>query len=144
MLALGVSRDETRETIGVSLARPADAGNAPADEKQQALLDWKARQVCTNGYDRLQEDIEPAEDNLQIVDWQLRNCGSTISSAGSEGKSSRACSRTRHGRTLFGWPSGSAPRSNPLRTVWESTPFVQPSAWVSRYQTTPQLMLTSF
>ena len=45
------------------------------------------------------------------VDWQLRNCGSMISSAGSEGKSSRACSRTRHGRTLFGWPSGSAPRS---------------------------------
>jgi len=69
---LGVSRDAARETIGVSLARPTDASNAPADEKQQALLDWKARQVCTNGYDRLKEDIEPAEDNLQIVDWQLR------------------------------------------------------------------------
>jgi hypothetical protein len=69
---LGVDRDQARETIGVSLARPADAGNAPPDEKQQALLDMKARQVCTNGYDRLKEDIEPAEDNLQIVDWQVR------------------------------------------------------------------------
>ncbi len=69
---LGVDRDQARETIGVSLARPADAGNAPPDATQQELLDMKARQVCTNGYVRLKEDIEPAEDNLQIVDWQLR------------------------------------------------------------------------
>ena len=93
---LGVDRgDASRQTIGVSLAR--DAGGAdtqvdansgaqpdvqpnaqPAaqvytrpDAEQEAMLDTKARQICTHGYDVTKGEIEPAEDQQQIVDWNL-------------------------------------------------------------------------
>jgi hypothetical protein len=66
-----VDRDAARDVIGVSAARPASGKDAP-DAATQALLDWKSRQICTNGYAMVGQDIEVAEDDQQLVDWQLR------------------------------------------------------------------------
>jgi len=41
------------------------------DAQQEALLDAKANQICTHGYDVTKGEIEPAEDQQQIVDWNL-------------------------------------------------------------------------
>jgi hypothetical protein len=93
---LGVDRgDASRQTIGVSLARDGGATDAQAnsqsgaqpdaqaaaqptaqvytrpDAEQEAMLDAKARQICTHGYDVTKGEIEPAENNQQIVDWQI-------------------------------------------------------------------------
>lgn len=67
-----VPSDPAREVIGVSVARPAAAGTANPDAQVTQQLEWKAGQICTNGYDRTRQDIEPAEADQQFVDWQLR------------------------------------------------------------------------
>jgi hypothetical protein len=54
---------------------------------------------------------------------QLR-ANDPLRSAGSEVKSSQACCRIPHRRTLFGRANGSAPRSKPLPTLWEGALFV--------------------
>jgi hypothetical protein len=64
--------DPARELIGVSAARSADAGSEPPDATTQQALDWKVRQICTNGYETATDAIEPAEDGLQLVDRQFR------------------------------------------------------------------------
>ena len=64
--------DPARELIGVSTVRPADAGSAPPDATTQQALDWKAHQICTNGYEIASDDLEPGEDGLQFVDRQFR------------------------------------------------------------------------
>lgn len=67
-----VERDPGRDVIGVSAATRAEA-DAVDDPAAQKLLAWKAGQICTvPGYDVRKQDVEPAEDNQQIVDWQLR------------------------------------------------------------------------
>jgi hypothetical protein len=60
-----------RNVLGVSVARPA-AGTAEPDAQLVQQLEWKAGQICTRGYDRTRQDIEPAEADQQLVDWQLR------------------------------------------------------------------------
>ena len=67
-----VDRDPARDVIGVSAAvdNANDAAHATAAQK---LLVWKANQICTvPGYDRQKQDVEPAEDNQKILDWELR------------------------------------------------------------------------
>ncbi|HZT51830.1 MAG TPA: hypothetical protein VFA22_07855 [Stellaceae bacterium] len=67
-----VERDPARDAFGVSAAA-ADAGDAAHDAAALKLLAWKVDQICTvSGYDRLRQDVEPAEDKQAIVDWQLR------------------------------------------------------------------------
>jgi len=66
-----VDRDPARDVIGVSVARPASGDRAP-DDATTSLLAWKTAQICTNGYDLVRQDIEPAEDDQQLIDWQLR------------------------------------------------------------------------
>jgi hypothetical protein len=65
-----VARDPVRDVIGVSAARPTSGDQAP-DDATTGLLAWKASQLCTNGYDMVRQDIESAEDDQQLVDWQL-------------------------------------------------------------------------
>jgi hypothetical protein len=61
-----------REVFGVSAARPATAGTAPPDARVQSVLDWKASQICTIGWDTVGERVDPAEEGQQMVDRQLR------------------------------------------------------------------------
>jgi hypothetical protein len=63
--------DPDRLVHGVSVARPA-AGDAEPDDAVTQALNWKVSQICTHGADRLKQDIEPAEDGQQLIDWQLR------------------------------------------------------------------------
>ena len=74
----------------------------------------------------------------RLATAQLRR--STISSAGfgsGQWRESLLPNTTRAGRSLAG-RSGSAPRcESASRRVESASPFVQPSAWVSRYRTTP-------
>ncbi|MGH6974772.1 MAG: hypothetical protein ACRED6_09100 [Stellaceae bacterium] len=64
-----IDRDPARDVIGVSAA----TGKAADDAAAQKLLAWKANQICTvTGYDVQKKDVEPAEDQEKILDWQLR------------------------------------------------------------------------
>lgn len=64
-----VDRDPARDVIGVSAA----TGNAADDGAAQKLLAWKANQICTvPGYEVQKKDVEPAEDQEKVLDWQLR------------------------------------------------------------------------
>jgi hypothetical protein len=63
--------DPDRLVIGVSAARPAADNQEPSAEVAHAL-DWKVSQICTDGYARLNQTFEPAEQDQQLVDWQLR------------------------------------------------------------------------
>lgn len=64
-----VDRDPARDVIGVSAA----TGNAADETAAQKLLAWKANQICTvPGYEVQKKDVEPAEDQEKIFDWQLR------------------------------------------------------------------------
>ena len=66
-----VERDPARDVIGVSAA--TSAKDVAHDTAAQKLVAWKAGQICTvPGYDVQKQDIESAEDNQQILDWQLR------------------------------------------------------------------------
>jgi hypothetical protein len=65
-----VPGEPEREVLGISAARP-DAGATAPDEAVTGQLDWKARQLCTNGYDIARQDFESAEANRQLVDWQV-------------------------------------------------------------------------
>ncbi|MDE2165797.1 MAG: hypothetical protein KGJ66_05605 [Alphaproteobacteria bacterium] len=67
-----VERDPARDIIGVSSATGART-DAIHDVAARDLLTWKASQICTvPGYDLRNQDVEPAENHQQIVDWQLR------------------------------------------------------------------------
>lgn len=67
-----VERNPARDVFGVSAAA-ANATDAAHDAAAQKLLAWKAGQICTvPGYDVEKQDVEPAEGNQKIVDWQLR------------------------------------------------------------------------
>lgn len=68
---VSVDRDPTRDVIGISAARTAAGTDAP-DDATRTLLEWKASQICTRGHDTVRQDIEPAEDDWQLVDWQFR------------------------------------------------------------------------
>jgi len=66
---VSVDRDPARDVIGVSAA----TGKGTDDAAAQRLLAWEASQICTaSGYDVQKKDVEPAEDQQQIADWQLR------------------------------------------------------------------------
>ncbi|MDE2228864.1 MAG: hypothetical protein KGL11_07490 [Alphaproteobacteria bacterium] len=67
-----VDRDPARDVIGVSAASD-NTGDASADAAAQKLLAGKAGQICAvPGYDVAKKDVEPAEGNQRIVDWELR------------------------------------------------------------------------
>lgn len=70
-VAPSVSVDPARDVLGVSAARPV-AGTAAPDARLTQQLGWKVSQICTGGYDRVRQDIEPAEADQQFIDWQLR------------------------------------------------------------------------
>jgi hypothetical protein len=61
-----------REVFGVSADRPTSAANAPADAAVNGVLEWKASQLCTIGWNAVRDRVDPAEDNLQMVDRELR------------------------------------------------------------------------
>jgi len=64
-------RDPARYQFGVSGDRPG-AGAATADPQMRAYLDWKARQICTLGYQTVKIDTLTAEDGLQIIDLEAQ------------------------------------------------------------------------
>lgn len=72
LLAAGLSAcgnigDDTRYQFGVSADRSA-TGNVPTDN----LLAWKANQICTRGYQVVQQDTMKAEGGGDIVDNHLQ------------------------------------------------------------------------
>ena len=67
-----VPGDPSRDNLGVSAHQPIlgdGSGAAPAIVRQ---LDWKMGQLCTDGHEPLRQDLEPAERDEQLVDWQFR------------------------------------------------------------------------
>jgi hypothetical protein len=67
LTACGADRNEARYQFGVSGDRPvaADLGDRQASE---ALLDWKARQLCTLGYRIVRQDVMNADSGREIAD----------------------------------------------------------------------------
>lgn len=68
-----INIDPTRDAFGVSTARP-DAGTAAPSDAQLNALNTKAHAVCTTGTRTQPPTVQPAQDNQQLVDQQLR-CG---------------------------------------------------------------------
>jgi hypothetical protein len=67
-----VPGDPSRDNLGVAAHQPTlgEGGDvAPAIARQ---LDWKLSQICTLGHEPARQDLEPAERDEQLVDWQLR------------------------------------------------------------------------
>jgi hypothetical protein len=61
-----------RLEFGVSGTRPAGAASAESDAEMRRFLDWKVSQLCTLGYDTDKVETLAAEQDMQIVDEQLR------------------------------------------------------------------------
>jgi hypothetical protein len=68
-----ISIDPVRDQFGVSTSRPDGGATGPADP-QLAELDRKAQQICTTDYQGAAPAVQPAANDQQIVDRQLR-CG---------------------------------------------------------------------
>jgi hypothetical protein len=58
--------------LGVSGTRPAGAAGAESDAEMRRFLDWKVSQICTRGYDTVKVETLAAEQDMQIVDEELR------------------------------------------------------------------------
>lgn len=65
--ACGTIGDNNRYGFGVSADRPTASG--PSTE---ALLDWKANQICTTGYQVIRQDTVKTEEGGQIADTHLQ------------------------------------------------------------------------
>jgi len=61
-----------RLVFGVSGTRPVGAASAESDAEMRRFLDWKVSQICTLGYDTVKVDTLAAEQDMQIVDEELR------------------------------------------------------------------------
>lgn len=61
-----------RLLFGVSGTRAAGAASAESDAEMRRFLDWKVSQICTLGYDTLKVETLAAEQDMQIVDEELR------------------------------------------------------------------------
>jgi hypothetical protein len=61
-----------RLLLGVSGDRPAGAASSESDAQMRRFLDWKVSQICTQGYDTVKVETLAAEQDLQIVDEELR------------------------------------------------------------------------
>lgn len=64
--ACGTVGDDSRYRFGVSADRPAATGST------EALLAWKANQICTTGYTVLRQDTVKTEEGGQIADNHLQ------------------------------------------------------------------------
>lgn len=64
--ACGTIGDDLRYRFGVSADRPAPAGST------EALLAWKANQICTTGYEVVGQDTVKTEEGGQIADNHLQ------------------------------------------------------------------------
>src|SRR5579863_5614304 len=65
--ACAVSADDPRYQFGVS----ADQ-SAPGQPQTAAILEWKAQQICTQGYRVVKQDTMNTETGGQIVDNHLQ------------------------------------------------------------------------
>ena len=70
--ACSTPREPDRMVFGVSVSRPAGEASPEADAQLRGFLDAKLNQVCTLGYDTVNVDTAPAEDNQQLVDEEVR------------------------------------------------------------------------
>lgn len=61
-----------RLVFGVSGERPAGSVGAESDAEMRRFLDWKVSQICTLGYETVKVDTLAAEQDMQIVDQELR------------------------------------------------------------------------
>jgi len=64
--------DPARTIIGVSAPQLRDGDSTAPQPAAIDMVQWKADQICTRGVARIQEDVEPAEADKQLVDWKLR------------------------------------------------------------------------
>ncbi|HEY5208679.1 MAG TPA: hypothetical protein VIJ42_04450 [Stellaceae bacterium] len=70
----GADRDNSRYQFGISAERPVAA--APVEgQASHALLDWKARQLCTIGYRIIRQDVMTADRGNEIVDNHIACTG---------------------------------------------------------------------
>lgn len=67
-----MGRVPSRDEFGVSTVGPAGSKGETVDGKLAARLDTKVRQICSRGYTKIGQDIEPAEANRRFVDMKLR------------------------------------------------------------------------
>lgn len=65
--------DSARDQFGVSTARP-DASATPPSAEQLNALDTKGHEICTTGTEAQPPTIQPAQNDQQIVNQDLR-CG---------------------------------------------------------------------
>ena len=61
-----------RLVFGVSGTRAAGAASTESDAEMRRFLDWKVSQICTLGYDTVEVETLAAEQDMQIVDEELR------------------------------------------------------------------------
>ena len=71
-LAACTSAPPERLVFGVSGARQAGAATPEADAEMRRFLDWKVSQICTLGYDTVKVETMAAEQDMEIVDEELR------------------------------------------------------------------------
>ena len=69
--ACSASQNKPRYQFGVSADRPIAATPASGQETQ-ALLAWKAKQLCTLGYRVVKQDTMGADQGKQIVDNEIQ------------------------------------------------------------------------
>jgi hypothetical protein len=67
-----VPGDPSRDNLGVAAHQPTLGEGADVPPAIDRQLAWKMSQLCTNGNGPVQQDLEPAERNEQLVDWQFR------------------------------------------------------------------------
>jgi hypothetical protein len=72
MLAACTTAPPERLVFGVSGERAAGSASEAADAEMRRFLDWKANQICTQGYETVKVDTLAAEEDQQIVDEELR------------------------------------------------------------------------
>jgi len=72
LLAACTSGPPERLVFGVSGERPAGSSDTQSDAETRRFLDWKVSQICTLGYDTVKVDTLAAEQDMQIVDEELR------------------------------------------------------------------------
>jgi hypothetical protein len=67
-----VPGDDSRDVLGVINHQPTTGDAATADPDSLRKVDWQASQLCTQGYQQLGLDIQPAESDQQLVDLDIR------------------------------------------------------------------------
>lgn len=67
-----VPGDPARDNFGVSTHQPSQGDSGAVDQPSVRALNWQLAQICTLGHETVTQDIDSAERDEQLVDWQTR------------------------------------------------------------------------